>query len=370
MESETRKFKIVDLGYNSFFEASRIDMGLADFAVARVVAEHKGGYRVKNEKGEFWAKIKGKQIFKALSREDFPAVGDWVVIDEIDEQQVMIQMILPRKTIMKRKFGDKDRLGQKDKIQVIAANIDVALVIESVDRDFSLNRFERYFSIARNSGIEIAVILNKTDLLALEELAQKIDQIQKRLGTVQVIPTSTLTKQGLAELAHYIEKGRTYCFLGSSGVGKSTLINKLLGTEDIKTGSIGEHSGRGTHVTTSREMYFLENGGIVIDNPGVREVGITDAQEGIDNLFDEIATLATQCKYFDCTHVHEPGCAVLAAVKAGDLAEGQYANYISLKKEAQQYSLNKREKRNKNRQFGRFINKAKKSLKNVGHKDY
>jgi ribosome biogenesis GTPase len=207
-------------------------------------------------------------------------------------------------------------------------------------------------------------------LISQEELDLKLSQIKNRIGDVDIIPTSTLTDEGLAQLKGYIAKGKTYCFLGSSGVGKSSLINKLLGERIIKTGSVSSYSGRGKHVTTSREMYFLENGGIVIDNPGVREVGMTDVIVGIDEIFDEINALAKKCKYNDCTHMHEPGCEVLAAVKSGQLDEDKYSNYISLKKEAQYYEMNEMEKREKDRQFGKFVNKMKKRLKNVGHKDF
>jgi len=365
-----QEIKIEDLGYDSFFESNQKKLKLDDFEVARVIAQHKGAYKVKNASGEYLAKITGKQMFDAAGREDYPAVGDWVAISEADKEHAVIQKVLPRKTIIKRRRGDKNRIGEKNETQIIAANIDVALIIESVDRDYNLNRIERYFAIARDSDIKPAVILNKIDLISEEELNLKLSQIKNRLGDVDIIPTSTLTDEGLAELKEYIAKGKTYCFLGSSGVGKSSLINKLLRERIIKTGSVSSYSGRGKHVTTSREMYFLADGGIVIDNPGVREVGMTDVSVGIDDIFDEINTLAKKCKYNDCTHMHEPGCEVLAAVKSGQLDEEKYSNYISLKKESEYFEMNEMEKREKDRQFGKFINKAKKGLKEAGHKDW
>jgi ribosome biogenesis GTPase len=359
-----------DLGYEDFFEASRVKLGLVDFAVARVTAQHKGGYKVKNARGEYLAKITGKQLFEATSRENFPAVGDWVVLSTADQDQAMIGEILPRKTLLKRMHGDKNRIGEKNETQIIAANIDVALVVESVGRDYSLNRIERYLALASSGGIKGAVILNKIDLLSKEELALKISEIENRLTDVTVIATSTLTDEGLTELKKFITKGKTYCFLGSSGVGKSSLINKLLGEALIRTENIGERSSRGRHITTAREMYFLENGGIVIDNPGVREVGLTDGLSGVESVFDEITCLAEKCKFFDCTHTHEPGCAVLATLELGNLNEDKYANYLNLKKESEHYGMTKLEKKEKNRQFGKFIKSAKKSLKDVGHKGY
>jgi ribosome biogenesis GTPase len=253
---------------------------------------------------------------------------------------------------------------------VLATNIDVAYIVQSVGRDYSLNRYERYFAIAREGGIKPAAILNKIDLISREELDLKLTEIKERLGDVPVLATSTTTLEGLDDLKNNIIPGKTYCFLGSSGVGKSSLINLLIGEGTIKTGDISEYAERGRHVTTSRQMYFLSSGGIVIDNPGVREIGLADGLPGGDGIFQEIAALGKKCKFDDCTHTHEPGCAVLSAVKSGTLDEGQLANYVALKKEAGHNEASKLEKRNKDRQFGKFVNKAKKDLRSVGHKDY
>ncbi len=364
-----QELKIEDLGWDEFFETNQRKLGLADFAVARVIAEHRGAYVVKNASGEYSGKITGKQMFKATSREDYPAVGDWVVITEADKEQVVIQDILPRKTVMKRKFGDKNRSGEKNETQIIAANIDVAFIVEAVDQDYSLNRFERYFSIARDSGIQPTAILNKIDLISKEELDLKVAEIKNRLGGIDVIAISTLTEAGLAELKQYITKNKTYCFLGSSGVGKSSLINKLLGEQIIKTKDISSATGKGRHTTTSREMYFLMDSGIVIDNPGVREVGMTDVGEGVEDIFSEIAILAEKCKFIDCTHTHEPNCAVRKAVADGNLDESRYANYLSLKKESEYFEMSKTEKKEKDRQFGKFLKNAKKELKKFRQKD-
>ena len=361
MDSEVKKIKIEDLGYNAFFESNRNKLKLDGFSVARVIVEYKGAYKVKNANGEYLAKITGKQMFNALSREDYPAVGDWVAITELDAERAVIHWVLPRRTVMKRKYSNKNET------QIIATNIDVAFVIESVDKDYSLNRFERYFAIANDGGIRPAIILNKIDLISKEELDSKLAQIKDRFGEIDFIPTSTVTDEGLDKLKTYIAKGKTYCFLGSSGVGKSSLINKLLGQNIIKTEDISSRTDRGKHTTTNREMYFLENGGIVIDNPGMREVGMTDTSAGIDNLFDEITALAKKCKYVDCTHIHEPGCEILSALKSGKLDEGKYSNYINLKKEAEYYKMTEVEKREKDRQFGKFIKKAKEELKRHGY---
>jgi len=381
------ELKLEDLGYNDFFESGRRELGLGGFLLARVVAEYKGVYRVKGLAGEYMAKITGKQMFNAMSREDYPAVGDWVAITDLGEGRAVIHKVLPRKTIIKRKIS-----GRQNEIQVIAANIDVAFAVESVDSDFSLNRFERYFAIANDGGVKMAIILNKIDLISKENLEAKISQIKNRFGGVDLVLTSTITAAGLNELRKYITKGKTYCFLGSSGVGKSSLINKLIGRKIITTGEIDLRTERGRHTTTAREMHFLESGplksearpsgglpvdearpsggGIVIDNPGMREVGMADAGAGIDNFFDEIVELGRQCKFADCAHANEPGCAVQAAIKAGKLDESKYENYANLKKEADFFQASELEKRQKDRQFGKFLKTAKEQLKRNSHKNY
>lgn len=355
------KRTLEDFGYGDYFESVGTMDGLS---VARVMAQYKQAYRVITGEGEYWAKITGRHIFKALSLEDYPTVGDWVTIAELPDQQAVIHQVLPRKTLIKRKAGGKNG------IQIIAANIDVAFVIESIDRDFNLNRFERYFAIVKDGGVQPAIILNKADLIDDDEALAKADKIRDRFGNIDFILTSTVTNQGLDALKATIAKGRTYCFLGSSGVGKSTLINKLMGKDIIKTSEISIRNDRGKHTTTHREMYILESGGIVIDNPGMREVGMADTEEGINRFFDEITALAGTCKFFDCTHIHEPGCAVLSAVSSGRLDEDQYKNYIKLKKEAEYFEMTELEKKKKDNQFGKFVKKAKKELKRHRHKDY
>lgn len=345
-----------DLGYNSFFETNRNRLKLDGFSVARVIAEYKEAYRIKNENGEYFAKVTGKKIFDSTSRENFPAVGDWVSIKEQDEEWAIIKEILPRQTVIKRKYNSKNDA------QIIATNIDVAFVVESIGRDFNLNRFERYFSIANDGGVSVAIILNKADLVTKEELDLKLTQIKERFKDVSVFSTSVLANFGLEELKSYILPRHTYCFLGSSGVGKSSLINKLLEKNAIETNDISFQTGRGKHTTTGREMYFLKDGGIVIDNPGMREVGMADANEGIDNIFDEITELSKRCKFADCSHISEPGCNVLSALKSGELNEEKYSNYLNLKKETEYYDMTEVERNEREYKFGKFIKNAKKEI--------
>lgn len=348
-----------DLGYDEFFESNRKKLKLDEFSIARVIAQYKGSYKIKNSDGEYLAKVTGKKIFDSSSRADYPAVGDWVLIKEQDKEWAVIVDILPRKTVIKRKYNNKNDT------QIIATNIDVAFIVESIGRDYNLNRFERYFAIANDSGVKSTIIINKIDLISEEDLNLKFVQIKNRFKDADILLTSTVSNVGLKELESYIKKGKTYCFLGSSGVGKSSLINKLLREAAAETGDIGLGNARGRHVTTVREMYFLKNGGIVVDNPGMREVGMTDTENGIDNVFDEINILAENCKYTDCTHISEPGCKVLEAVGSSVLDENKYSNYINLKKEALYYEMTELEKKEKNYKFGKFVKKAKKEIKKL-----
>ncbi len=223
--------KLEDLGYDHFFEAHREASGLQGHDVARVTAQHKGAYIIKTPTVECLAEVTGKLIHTALTREDYPAVGDWVAVTGLDSEPAVIHGILPRKTLLKRKHSGKSEP------QVIAANIDIAFIIESVDRDFNLNRFERYLAIANDGGIETVIILNKTDLVSPAELLSMTSRVESRFNAGEVLLTSAASGEGLDGLTARVSKGKTCCFLGSSGVGKSSLINRLLGD--------GNHQDRG-----------------------------------------------------------------------------------------------------------------------------
>ncbi len=364
------EFAESDLGYNSFFESGRNRLGFGTIPVARVTAKLTGAYKVRNSVGEYLAKVTGTHMFKASSPEDYPAVGDWVAIAVLPGGGAVIRGILPRMTVIRRAHGDRSRTGGRREVQIIAANIDTAFIVQSVDRDYNLNRLERYIAMVRGGGVQPAIILNKTDLLSDGALNDRLSELTRRFPGIPIIPTSTVSDTGLRDVQRSLANGRTYCFLGSSGVGKSSLINLLLGGSVIRTGDISSRSGRGKHVTTRRQMYILQHGGIVIDNPGIREVGMVDVGPGLDAQFENIAMLARTCKYADCSHVHEPGCGVLRAVRSGDLDREQYLNYINIKKEAGHDVMSDSERKGKERQFGKFIKSAKKSLRDTGHKDY
>jgi len=346
-----------NLGYNGFFESSRIRLGFSAYPVARVFAQYRQAYKVRSANGQYSAKITGKQMFNAKSYDDYPAVGDWVAISELEGNNAVIRGILPRTSILKKKYSNKQEN------QIIATNIDTAFIVESMDRNYNLNRVERFLVLASEGGIHATIILNKIDLISEEELKSRVIQIKKRFAGIEFIVTSTVSQQGIYNLEEYITVGKTYCFLGSSGVGKSSLINKLLGKDEIKTREISVTLQKGMHTTTTREMYFMQKGGLLIDNPGTREVGIASSDTGIENVFDEIAFLAQNCKFSDCSHTNEPGCAVQNAIKNNVLDSDKFNNYRTLKKESDFYTLTDVQKREKDRKFGKYVKSVLKDLK-------
>lgn len=345
-----------DLGYNEKLEDYRKDHNLASFGVGRVISEHKERYVVKTPEKEYDGEIIGNLRFTANHRSDFPAVGDWVAISEYDNDKVLIHSVFPRKTIIERQAVGKH--GEK---QIIATNIDYAFIVQAVDRDFNINRIERYLTICNTSNVSPIIILNKIDLISESELSDLMSDVQDRIKHVPIFPISNDSQKGLEKLIEVIEKGKTYCLLGSSGVGKSSLMNNLSGKEVMKTNSISSSTNKGRHVTSHRELLVLENGGIIIDNPGMREVGIADSKEGLEITFNAITELSKGCKFKDCTHTTEVGCAVLKAVESGKLDKSSYENYLRMEREKEHFESTVAEKRQRDKDFGKMMKNFKKS---------
>jgi ribosome biogenesis GTPase len=350
--------KLEDLGYHSEFENFRKKQNLNSFGVGRVIAEHKERYIVKTTDKELDAEILGNLRYSAESRADFPAVGDFVAISEYDDDKALIHSVFSRTSVLERQAVGKH--GEK---QIIASNIDYAFIIQAVDRDFNINRIERYLTICNTSHVKPLIILNKIDLVDEENLSEMLENIEKRIKNVPVFAISNESQQGIEKLESIIEKSKTYCLLGSSGVGKSTLLNTLTDKNLMKTDGISKHSERGRHVTTHRELQILENGGIIIDNPGMREVGITDSQDGLEVTFETIIELSKKCKFNDCTHISEVGCAVLSALENGEINSSSYENYLRMEREKEHFESTVAEKRKKDKALGKIIKNYKKGKK-------
>lgn len=348
--------KLEDLGYTKDLEDFRKEQELDPFEVGRISSVHKGKYGVKTELGDIDAEIVGKLRFSTEKKSDFPAVGDWVAISKYDEHKALIHVVFPRKTTIER-----EAVGKFAEKQIIATNIDYALIVQAVDRDFNINRIERYLAICNTSNIKPIVIINKIDLISRLKLKSILEKVGSRVKDVPVIAISNETQVGYEKLLKFIERGKTYCLLGSSGVGKSTLLNNISGKEIMKTSHISSRANRGRHITSHRELIVLENGGILIDNPGMREVGITDAEEGLEATYGEIIGLSLKCKFNDCTHTNEKGCAVLDAIKEGDVDKASYENYLNMEKEKDHFESTQVEKREKDKSFGKMLKNYKKN---------
>jgi len=344
------------LGYRRSFDEQWASLGASIDQIHRVTAQHKGVYEVSGSAGTYRAGVTGRRMLSAASRDDYPAVGDWVVVKRDADDASVITDILPRRTTLHKKRGGRNEP------QLIAANVDVALIVESTDRDYSLNRFERYLVLAREGGVKPVIILNKSDLYADGDIEAKVAAIHERFGDVEVLVASTVTDAGLQQLADYITPGITYCFVGSSGVGKSSLINGLLQQDSIATTEISEKTGRGMHTTTARQLYITATGGIIIDNPGSREVGVIDSISGVSEVFDDIDEMARTCQFSNCRHEQERGCALQYALETGAIDAARYANYQKLQKETSHYAMSNYEKRQKDKKFGKLVKSAKNTL--------
>lgn len=351
--------KLENFGYNDKLQELRVENNLSDFEIGRVIAEHKERYIVKTEQGEFDAEITGNLRFSSKSREDFPAVGDWVVLTIHDSDFAIIHSILPRHSVISRQA-----VGKFGEIQIIATNIDYAFLVQAVDRDFNINRLERYLTICNSSKVKPIIVLTKTDLINEQKITEIAGSIKQRINDILVFAISNETQDGLEALKMSIEKGKTYCMLGSSGVGKSTLLNNLSGATLMKTDTISKSTNKGRHITSHRELIVLENGGILIDNPGMREVGIADTAIGLETTFDRIISLSQKCKFKDCTHTNEIGCAVLDAVEKGEIDKKSYENYLKMEREKAHFESTIEERRKKDKEFGKLIKNYKKDTRN------
>jgi ribosome biogenesis GTPase / thiamine phosphate phosphatase len=353
--------KIEELGFDDWFlQESQISEN-AGYSIARVAAVDKNQFVIRNEKATVAAEVTGKLIYETISALDFPTVGDWVRVQYLNEDTfAIIHSILPRKSLLKRKMA-----GNKVEFQSIAANIDIAFIIQASDYDFNIPRLERYLTMINEASIKPVILLSKIDLISIEDLNKKISDISNINNLNEIIAFSNKTGQGLSEIKNIIKSGKTYCLLGSSGVGKTTLLNNLIGEDLHITAAVRNKDGKGKHVTTRRQLIILKNGGLIIDTPGMRELGNIGISTGINETFKDIYNLAKDCKFNDCTHTVEPGCQILESIKKGLLNEKHYRNFLKLQKESKHYEMTFQEKRKKDHSFGKFIKQAMKNNKKI-----
>jgi ribosome biogenesis GTPase / thiamine phosphate phosphatase len=343
------------LGYSDWFRSRIDDQDLpaqgSAHDVARIISVHRDNYTVSKGGEDIFAELSGNLLYSAISSSDLPTTGDWVYADFFDDDtHAIIYGVLPRKTLLKRKAA-----GKSVDFQLIAANIDVAFIIQSLNDNFNLRRLERYLVMVNESGIEPVVLLSKCDLISPDEVLRYRQSVLDITPGTTVIEFSNMSRENIGRITGLLKSGSSYCLLGSSGVGKTTLLNSIVGDERFETKSVSKIQGKGRHTTTSRQLVRLENGALIIDTPGMRELGSMSVDDGLDETFSEILALSRKCKFNDCSHSSEKGCAILAAIEAGELSAQRYQNYLKMKRESAFNEMSYIDKRKKDKSFGKMI---------------
>ena len=320
-----------------------------DKTIARIIATHKDRYEIVCDNGQGFAKIK-RGCYYDNPNSIYPTTGDFVLIEWNESGDSMIYETLKRYSSFSRTASSSDRKRElhNQHEQLVAANFDYVFIMQSLNNNFNINRIERYLSLTWESGGIPVIVLTKSDLVS--NVQEYIDEVQNIAFGVEVYALNCVNKDGIENIKKYFSKGNTIVFLGSSGVGKSTLVNTLYGKDVMKTSEIREEDARGRHTTTSRNLIMLPNGAMIIDTPGMRELGMWDAEDGISKTFQDVEQYIGKCKYSDCTHTNEPECKILEAIKNGELSRERFEQYLKLQKESEyntnseQYLKNKREK--------------------------
>lgn len=319
--------ELASLGWSDTFAHSFATYADQGYRVGRVAVVHRSQYHLYTEQGDMTATLTGKFRHQTQRPSDFPAVGDWVVIhSQTKPNQTLIEAVLPRKSQFSRQAA-----GTRTAAQIVAANVDTLFLMSGLDQDFNLRRIERYLVMAWESGANPVIVLNKADIC--KDLHQKQMAVDDIAFGVPIIILSALQQNNLAALAPYLKPGQTVALLGSSGVGKSTLTNQLMGSAVQTTQAVRADDSHGRHTTTSRTMVRLPTGALLIDTPGMRELQLWLAEDSVDETFTDIETLARQCRFRDCQHQSEPGCAIQAALATGELSVKRLGSYQKLQKE-------------------------------------
>ncbi len=340
-----------NFGFDDWFRTQVEAEEIHNHEIARVVVVHRDSCVITRGDGEVFAECSGNLLYSSDSPLDLPTTGDWVLADFYEgDAHAIIHGVLPRKTLLKRKTA-----GKRVDFQLIAANIDYACILQSADDNFNLRRLERYLAMVNEGGITPLILLSKSDLVSASELEKLKMQIFSIAPDVSVTAFSNKSGEHVEMIKESLLKGRTYCLIGSSGVGKTTLLNSLLGSEKFVTQAVSSKHGKGKHTTSVRELVRLENGTLFIDTPGMRELGHMAVDVGIDETFTDIAKLAGYCKFRDCSHSVEQGCAILAAMRSGELDEQRYNNYLKIKSESAFHQMSYHEKRSRDKEFGKMV---------------
>jgi ribosome biogenesis GTPase len=343
------KDNIKMLGFDQSLDDADIEK-LKEFALARVTSVHRNRFAINDGSREVLAETKAKLALNKSSVFETPIVGDWVFVKYFnDGSSAVIDSILPRKTLLKRKSS-----GNEIDFQLMVANIDVAFIVQSLDNDFNLRRLERYLVMVRECDIYSILLLSKSDLMAPEQSQLLINEILEIMPNLEVITFSNMDTAEVDVVRSLLTPRKTYCLLGSSGVGKSTLINGLFGEEIFATGEVREKDSKGRHVTTSRNLITLECGAMIIDTPGMRELSNISVQKGLKETFPDIIELSNDCKFNDCLHTHKNGCAVLSAVDKGELSDKRHESYLKMKKEDAFNQMSYQDKKHKGKKFSKF----------------
>jgi ribosome biogenesis GTPase / thiamine phosphate phosphatase len=347
------------LGFDRWFEGKRSEALRPDCNMARVTAVHRDSYLVRNENSEVLAELAGSFAYSAESSINLPSVGDWALVHYHNADTfAIIHGLLPRKSFLRRKTP-----GKKIDYQMIAVNIAFALIVQSCDSDFNLRRLERYLVMANEGHIEPILLLTKSDLVSPEKLEQRISEVRRANIKCKVLSLSNVTGFGVDHVRQLLEPGKTYCLVGSSGVGKTTLLNHIIGLDLFKTNTVRASDGKGRHTTAQRQLIVLDHGAMVIDTPGMRELGNIGVSSGLEESFSDIWSLSKTCRFTNCTHTQEAGCALLVAIENGTLHADRYQSYLKLVKESEYNELSYVEKRRKDKKFGQFVKTAMKHHK-------
>ena len=317
------------LGATAELRASLLNIA-PELTLARVTFSHRDRYRLIAESGDLDAEPSGALWYRSATSAAMPVVGDWVAARVVGAEQAIVEAVLPRRTLFARRA-----VGRREEQQPIAANIDLIFLVCGLDGDFSLRRLERYLTLSAESGVRPVVVLNKSDLCA--DIAARLAEAAEVAGDAPVVAVHTRSSEGIGALRPFLVEGRTVALVGSSGVGKSSLVNCLLGERRLATAEVRPYDSRGRHTTSHRELIPLPGGGALIDTPGMRELGLWVGEGAVDRTFDEIAVLAARCRFRDCTHAGEPGCAVESALEEGVLFPERWESYRKLRGEAQHH---------------------------------